>query len=118
MFSYICENFISLMELDEKQRELIDNIEYEVAKNFGVTQQDIINKQTRESVSNARYFIFYILHFKLGMTPRAIAREYFYNPRSVKMGYAKIKHRLKYYAYYSNILEELMEKIKPFLPNH
>ena len=68
MFSYICENFISLMELDEKQRELIDNIEYEVAKYFGVTQQDIINKQTRESVSNARYFIFYILHFKLGMT--------------------------------------------------
>ena len=55
------------MKLTTEQINKIDEIEMIVANHFGIEPQSIINRESKENVSNARYFLWYILHFDLGM---------------------------------------------------
>lgn len=104
------------MKLNTEQINKIDEIEEIIAKYFGISPQDIINKLQKENVSNARYFLWYILHFKLEMSSNKIGKIYLYTPRLVKYGYAKIKNGIRFHKFYNNIYEDLMEKIEPILP--
>lgn len=104
------------MKLTTEQINKIDEIEMIVANHFGIEPQSIINRESKENVSNARYFLWYILHFDLGMSPTQLGRLYYRTPRLVKRGYAKIKSGIKFHKLYSNIYEDLMEKTEPILP--
>lgn len=104
------------MDISTIQQQTIDKIEHEVCVYFRVTEQDIINKDNSEISSNARHFLWYMLHFKLGMSPLKISNIYLKMPRAVKKGYAKIKNGIKYHSYYKVMYNELSEKIEPFIP--
>ena len=51
------------LELDVVKK--IDEIEKIVCTHFGVTEQELVNKERMENVVSARAFLFYILHYKL-----------------------------------------------------
>lgn len=102
--------------LNYNQKQTIDKIEKEVCLYFKIRENEIINKDNSELVSNARHFLWYILHFKLQMSPLTISKIYFRLPRSIKRGYAKIKNGIKYHSYYQIMHKELEEKIEPLIP--
>lgn len=104
------------MKLNDNQKQTIDKIEKEVCSYFKISEQDIINKDNSEVISNARHFLWYILHFKLAMSPLTISKIYFRLPRTIKRGYAKIKSGIKYHSYYQIMYAELEQKIEPLIP--
>lgn len=104
------------MILEYEQQKTVDTIEETVVKYFEVEPQDIVNKRGSENIRNARYFLWYILHFKLEMSPKSIGLIYMYDTRTVKYGYAKIRNSMKYHKMYVSVYEELMEKVKPLIP--
>ena len=53
------------MKLDIVVENKIEEIEKIICSHFGVTGQQIINKERTEDVISARAFLFYILHYKL-----------------------------------------------------
>lgn len=104
------------MNLNDKQKQTIEKIEREVCAYFNVTEQELINKSMSNVVSNARHFLWYILHFKMEMSPLSISKIYFRLPRTIKKGYARVKAGIKYHSYYQIMYKELEEKIKPLIP--
>lgn len=104
------------MKINFNQKQTIDRIEQQVCSYFKISEQDIINKDNSEVISNARHFLWYMLHFKLEMSPLSISKIYFRQPRTVKRGYAKIKSGIKYHSYYQTMYKELEEKIEPLIP--
>lgn len=70
----------------------------------------------KEKPSTARYFLYYILHYSLGLSSSTIANMYFRAPRCVKRGVAKIKLGVVRHKYYNAIYADLMEKIQPLIP--
>lgn len=104
------------MRVEPHVLEQIETIENIVCTHFGVTEQQVINKGRMEDVVFTRAFLFYILHFKLEMSPLDISRIYSRTPRNIKKMYAKIKHGLKYQKLYNTMYEDLMKKIEPILP--
>lgn len=104
------------MKLNFSQKQTIDKIEHEVCSYFKISEQDIINKDNSELVSNARHFLWYILHFKLNMSPLTISKIYLRLPRSIKRGYAKIKSGIKYHSYYQIMYAELEQETEPLIP--
>lgn len=104
------------MALSDNQKKAIDKIEKEICSYFKIREQDIINKDNSEVISNARHFLWYMLHFKLSMSPLTISKIYFRLPRTIKKGYAKIKSGIKYHSYYQIMYAELEQKIEPLIP--
>lgn len=104
------------MTLTAEQQHKVDQIANEVYKYFGVVEQDIINHNMKEKPSTARYFLYYILHYNLGLSSSTIANMYFRAPRCVKRGVAKIKLGVVRHKYYNAIYTDLMEKIQPLIP--
>lgn len=104
------------MKLNDTQKQTIDKIEKEICSYFKVTEQEIINKNNSDIVSNSRHFLWYMLHFKLSMSPLTISKIYSRLPRTIKRGYAKIKSGIKYHSYYRAMYKELEEKIEPLIP--
>lgn len=104
------------MNLNLEQNKKIDEIESIVCQYFQVREQDVINNSRKKDHTIARYFLWYILHYNLCLSSLTIARVYLINARSVKVGCAKIKMRIKTHKYYKNIYDELMAKIEPIMP--
>lgn len=102
------------LELDVAKK--IDEIEKIACTHFGVTEQELVNKERMENVVSARAFLFYILHYKLEMSPLTISKVYPRQPRSIKKMCAKIKNGLKFHKVYTSIYEDLLKKIEPILP--
>ena len=104
------------MKLDIDVENKIEEIEKIICSHFGVTGQQIINKERTEDVISARAFLFYILHYKLEMSPLTISKIYPRQPRGIKKLCAKIKNGLKFHKVYTSIYEDLLKKIEPILP--
>lgn len=104
------------MKLDIDVSRKIEEIEEIVRSHFGVIEQQIINKERTEDVVSARAFLFYILHYKLEMSPLTISKVYPRQPRGIKKLCAKIKNGLKFHKVYTSIYEDLLKKIEPILP--
>lgn len=91
-----------------KESERITDI---VCKYFGVKPQDIYNKKRTESVNNARFFTWYILHDKLGLSTNALSNMFFRGRRHICYGIAKVKGGIKNQPLYAMMYERLIEKI-------
>lgn len=99
------------MELNSEQIKKIEEIESVLCGYFHIGKQDIINDLRTMKASTTRYFLWYILHFELGMSSLTIARMYLRTPRAVKMGCSKIKFRIKTHRRYKNEYDELMQNL-------
>lgn len=104
------------MKLSIKQQTTIDNIQKNICLYFKIDEQEIVNNGRTENIVLARSFFFYILHYNLSMSTNCISSNYLRIPRNVYKLYAKVRHGLKYYKFYNVIYDEIMEKIKPFMP--
>lgn len=104
------------MKLAYKFQKRIDEIAEEVCKYFNVSEQQIISRDCTENVSNARYFLWYILHYEMRLSAKKLSNIYFREPRNVFRGISKIKQGIKNQPYYKAIYEDLYRKVEPLIP--
>lgn len=104
------------MILELRHQKVIDKISEEVCKYFDVSEQDIVNKDKKEKPSNARYFLWYILHYEMRLSVRMIADTYIRAERNVYKGISKIRCGLRTQSYYRTIYNELLNRIHPLIP--
>lgn len=86
--------------------KIIEKVEKDVCRYFGVDKQAIVNKDRTSQVSMARGYIFYILHKEYGLSIAKIANTYLRTSRAVFWHIGKIKYFLKQRMYkeiYNNI---------------
>lgn len=95
------------MILTEEKQKKVDEIAVKVCKYFGVSEQDIINKSWDESTSNARYFSWYFIHYKAGISAHKIATLYSRTSRGIFKGIAKIKTRVNKQQCYKRMFDDL-----------
>lgn len=91
-----------------KESERITDI---VCKHFGIKPQEIYNKKRTESVNNARFFVWYILHEKEGISTNSLANMFFRGRRAICYGLAKIRGGIKNQPLYTMMYERLIDKI-------
>ena len=78
-----------------------DTIE-RIANFFGYTTEDVMRKDKSHKVSNARNFIFYILHAKCGMSSKAIAKKFNRGARHIKHQNSTTKYRVENFKDYKD----------------
>jgi chromosomal replication initiation ATPase DnaA len=104
------------MKLAYKFQNKIDEIAEEVCKYFNVSEQQIISRDCTENVSNARYFLWYILHYEMKLSGKTLAKMYFRTHRGVFKGVAKIRSGLKTQPFYQIIYDNLYKKVELLIP--
>lgn len=95
------------MRYTEEQYNLSQKVSNVVCGFFGVKHKDLINKCKSEQLSNARFYIWYILHTKYGLSYTVISAMYFRTKRNVEIGIAKIKYGIKEQPFYRKIFEDI-----------
>lgn len=104
------------MRLNIEQANLVDRIEKEVCTYFGVSTQEIINRDRRETVVTAREFIFFMLHFRLKVSSKQLSRIYCRTPRNIIRCYSNMRAKIKFHQCYKTMNDEILQKIEPLLP--
>lgn len=104
------------MELAYKIQNKVDKISEIVCTYFNVEEQQIISRNSTERVSNARYFLWYILHYHLRISGLTLAKIYFRKKRVVFSGISKIRQGIKNQPFYKIIYEDLYKKVEPLIP--
>lgn len=95
------------MRYTEEQYNLSQKVSNVVCGFFGVKHKDLINKCKSEQLSNARFYIWYILHTKYKVSTSILSALYFRCERNIKFGISKIKHGIKEQQYYRKIYEDI-----------
>lgn len=83
-----------------------------VANFFGYTTADVVKKDKSHDVSNARNFIFYILHCKCGMSSNAIAKKFERGVRHIKHQNATTKYRVENFKDFKDTYAQLEASIE------
>jgi chromosomal replication initiation ATPase DnaA len=83
-----------------------------VANFFGYTTADVVKKDKSHDVSNARNFIFYILHCKCGMSSNAIAKKFERGTRHIKHQNATTKYRVENFKDFKDTYAQLEASIE------
>lgn len=104
------------MTLTHQQLQKIDDISECICKFFNIKEQDLISQKRKEPICNARFFLWHILHYKLGLSSNKISNIYFKHIRSVWRGISKVENGIKRQAYYKNIYEDLYKIVEPLIP--
>lgn len=104
------------MELAYKFQKKVDEISDVICEYFNISEQEIISRNISEKVANARYFLWYILHYEMRLSAKKLSNIYFREPRNVFRGISKIKQGIKNQPYYKAIYEDLYRKVEPLIP--
>ena len=106
------------MELSIEQKNEIEKMEDILCKYFRIEKNDIISDIRAQKNSVARYFLWYILHYELGISFLAIGRLYFRTPRTIKLGCSKMRLRIKTHRHYKSIYAELSEELSDMIAEY
>lgn len=100
------------MRYTDSQLEAIRIVEMEVCDYMGVNNRVIYERSLKEIVCNAKYMIWYILHYDYGLSVGLLSKTYYLTRRNIQIGIAKVKAGIKYQPYYRNIYDTLKERLK------
>lgn len=84
-----------------------NEIEKIICEYFNVEQHSLYGQRGQENVTNARFYLWYILHYDMNLSVNRIAKIYNKTPRNISYAIAKIKDGITYQPYYKNIYKEL-----------
>lgn len=59
------------MELAYKFQKKVDEISDVICEYFNINEQEIISRNISEKVANARYFLWYILHYEMRLSAKS-----------------------------------------------
>lgn len=86
-------------------------IEQIIASHFGITQEELLTEQTR-SASDARHFLWYILHTILGYSSKNIGKHYSVTRRTVLLYSASVRDGIKTQPFYATNFKSIQSKLK------
>ena len=72
----------------------IGNIEEKICLFFGVSLDELYSREIARKVSNARHYLWYILHYDFGMSNGQIAKRYDRTKRAVIMSISDLRFRV------------------------
>lgn len=101
-----------MVEVTKHDEEVIEKVENAVCKHFGVSQQDILNKDKRRDISVARSMCWMILHCEYKFSFRKIANAYYRNIRTVSLLIAKMKYQVSKQKMFGNSHAEILFELK------
>lgn len=101
------------MELNEKQKQSVEEIISKVCDYFGVDKTEVKSRGGEYlTYSSARHFCWYILHYDFGVSIRLISNMFHRSERQVKKAISKIKYGIMYQSYYRDRYNDITSKIK------
>lgn len=99
-----------MIELDEKDKRIMDLIETTVCKYFSVEEKDVVSRNHKRDASLARGFIWYILHYNYNFSIKKLANGYYRNIRSITSLISKTKHAIKKQVSYKQMYNFIIEQ--------
>lgn len=90
-------------------------IEDVVSKQFDVSIDEVRRggrKGFKRTVTDARHFIWYVLHVCMGYRVSAIAREYNVTVRNVFLSVSSVRQSIQYHPYMRGHLRQIIDNLK------
>lgn len=100
-----------MVEINEKEKNVIDFLEKVVCEYFNVKEKDVVSRNHKRDASLARGFIWYILHYDYNFSINKLANGYYRNIRSITSLIAKTKHAIKNQVSYKQMYNAIREKL-------
>lgn len=86
-------------------------IEQIIANHFGITHEGLLTDRGRDA-SDARHFLWYILHCIMGYSGQSVARQYGTSARNVMHYSSLIKDGIRSQPFYAKHYRELRSVLK------
>jgi len=86
-------------------------IEQIIANHFGITHEELLVSQNRPA-SDARHFLWYILHCIMGFSGNAVAKTYSVSPRNVLYYSAMVRDGIKYQPFYATHFRQIRAALR------
>lgn len=86
-------------------------IEQIIANHFGITHEELLTSSTRPA-SDARHFLWYILHAVLGYSSNYIGKHYGVSSRNVLHYSSSVKDGIRYQPFYARNFRGIQSKLK------
>lgn len=90
---------------------MFENVEGVVSAHFNVTPEQIRTGGKSRDITDARHFIWYILHTTMGYNGKKIAREYKVTARNVYYSVAVIRDGIRTQPFYSKHLSDIQKEL-------
>lgn len=86
-------------------------IEQIIANHFGIKHEELLTNSTR-TASDARHFLWYILHSVLGYSSNALGKRYGVSPRNIFLYSSVVRDGIKNQPFYATNFKSLQVKLK------
>lgn len=86
-------------------------IEQIIANHFGITHEELLTDACR-SASDARHFLWYVLHTILGYSSNSIGRRYSVSTRNVLFYSSMVRDGIKTQPFYSSNFRKIQSQLK------
>lgn len=90
---------------------MFDIIEQIIANHFEISHETLLDSQARPA-SDARHFLWYILHTVMGYSGRTVAKRYGVSPRNVLFYSALVRDGIRNQPFYSTHLREITRSLR------
>lgn len=90
---------------------MFDIIEQAIASHFGLTREELLTERHRNA-SDARHFLWHILHSTMGYSSRAISRHYGVSERNIFYYSSAIRAWIKHQPYYAEHFAQIRSELK------
>lgn len=97
------------MIIEDNIKNLCHDMAQKISCFFDVNVEDLYIAKGTESMRNAREFTWYILHYYYFISNNVLSCIYKKDSRTIRRGYAKIKHGVGNQKYYQQLHKDLME---------
>lgn len=86
-------------------------IEQIIANHFGITHEELLTDNSRPA-SDARHFLWYILHAILGYSSNSIGKRYSVSGRNVLFYSSMVRDGIKHQPFYSTHFRRIQASLK------
>lgn len=90
---------------------MFDIIEQIIANHFGITHEELLTDSTR-SASDARHFLWYILHAILGYSSNNIGKRYGVSQRNVLFYSSMVRDGIHNQPFYATNFRRIQKSLK------
>lgn len=90
---------------------MFEDVERIVGTHFNVTPEQIRAGGKYRNITDARHFLWYILHTTLGYNGKSISKEYRVTPRNIYYSVALIRDGIHTQPFYSKHFSEIQREL-------
>ena len=90
---------------------MFDIIEQIIANHFGITHEELLTDSTRPA-SDARHFLWYILHAILGYSSNSIGKRYGVSQRNVLFYSSMVRDGIHNQPFYATNFRRIQKSLK------